>query len=303
MRSQPSRNSSAVASGLLVVARGHRGARDLQLADVALGQDLAGARCRRCASPGPAPACPAGPGGGRSAASASTGLARCWCSSVSASTVSKTRPRMGGGNEPPMASSAMPKAGNTASGRKPWRDGFGDEGLDRVGVDGLGAVEGDAHARQVEALHPLERPCGQHPGEVRPGGGRAAEVGDPLHPAAGVGEEVLRRGLHEVGAARHGQGEQADQPHVVVQRQPRDGHVVGGVDLAGLGDGVEVRAQHPVGQHHALGLGRGAAGVLQDHQPLGVGLGDLDAVRPGAARARAARRRAAPWAGRPGCSS
>ena len=66
-----------------------------------------------------------------------------------------TRPRMGGGNEPPMASSAMPKAGKTAPGRKPCGARLGDEGLDGVGVDRLGAVEGDAQARQVEVLHPL----------------------------------------------------------------------------------------------------------------------------------------------------
>ena len=42
---------------------------------------------------------------------------------------------------------------------------------------------------------PPEGSGGQHPGEVRAGGDRAALIGHPLHPVAGVGEEVLRRRL------------------------------------------------------------------------------------------------------------
>ena len=49
----------------------------------------------------------------------STGLAMRSRSSTSRSTASHTRPRSGLGNEPAMATSAMPKAGNTAPGRKP----------------------------------------------------------------------------------------------------------------------------------------------------------------------------------------
>ena len=103
--------------GALVVAGRHRRAADQQLADVALGQLLAGRRGRRCASPGRAPAVPSS---GRRRTSAlvvgvasSTGLATRSRSSTTRSTASHTMPRIGGGNVPPMATSAMPKAGNT----------------------------------------------------------------------------------------------------------------------------------------------------------------------------------------------
>ena len=57
----------------------------------------------------------------------------------------------------------------------------------------------------------------------------------------------------------------------MVQRQPRHHHVGLEVELGRLGDGVEVGAEDPVGEHHALGLAGRAARVLQDDQALGVG--------------------------------
>ena len=166
-----------------------------------------------------------------------------------------------------MPTSAMPKAGNTAPGCSPWRAAGLDEGVDLVGVDRLGAVEGDAQAGQVELLGPLQAPGGEDVREVGAGGGRAAVAGDPLHPPGGAGGEVLRGAEDEAGTGRHRQGQDPDQAHVVVQRQPGHEHVVVDVEPAGLGDGVEVGAQHRVGQHHALGVGRRPAGELQDGQP------------------------------------
>jgi hypothetical protein len=99
---------------------------------------------------------------------------------------------------------------------------------------------------------------------------RGPVVRQPLHPVARSREEVLRGGLHEVDALGHRQCEEPDEAHVVVQRQPRDHHVVVGGQLGGDGAGVDVGAEHPVGDHHALRLARRTARVLQDHQPFGV---------------------------------
>jgi hypothetical protein len=159
-----------------------------------------------------------------------------------------------------MPTSAMPKAG-------------GDEGVDLVGVDRLGAVEGDAQAGQVELVGPLERPRGQHVREVRPGGGGAAVGRDPLHPPGGAGGEVLGGAEHQAGAGRHGERHDPDQAHVVVERQPGHQHVVLDVELPGAADGVEVGAQDVVGEHHALGVGRRPACELQDGEPVVVDRG------------------------------
>ena len=58
--------------------------------------------------------------------------------------------------------------GEHGAGTEAVRRRCGDERLDRVGVDGLGAVERDPQRREVEAAHPLERARREHPREVRP---------------------------------------------------------------------------------------------------------------------------------------
>ena len=194
----------------------------------------------------------------------------------------------------------MPNAGNTPPGREAERLGRGDERLDGVGVDRLGAGQGQRQRRQVEVRRiRFERPGRQHPREVRAGGGRAAPVGDPLHPVARVGQEVLRRGLHErrrrvvIGIARKPTRPMSwySGSHETITSS---GH-----ELGRLAAGVDVRRQHAVGDHHALRLARRAARVLQDHEPLGVGRRDLEARRRSARRARrAAPRRSARSAGR-----
>ena len=75
----------------------------------------------------------------------------------------------------------------------------------------------------VEAAH---RACRERVREVRSAGDRAAEVRHPAHPVARRGEEVLRRGEGEVEAREHRRHEQPDEPHVVVQRQPRHADVL-----------------------------------------------------------------------------
>ena len=86
-------------------------------------------------------------------------------------------------------------------------------------------------------------------------------------------------------AGRHRQGQQAHQPHVVVERQPRHEHVIVGIEAGRLGHGIEVGAQHAVGEHDALGVGRGPAGELQDRQPVGV-IGRANPRAPGSPAAR-----------------
>ena len=105
-------------------------------------------------------------------------------------------PRTGAGNVPPIITSAMPKAGKTAPGTHAVRAGGGDELLDGVGVDRLGAVERDPQRRQVEARGVAQGPGGEHVGEVGAGGGGAAVRRQPLHPADRRGQEVLRRAEH-----------------------------------------------------------------------------------------------------------
>ena len=212
-------------------------------------------------------------------------------------------PRPRGGNEPPMATSAIPNAGNTPPGRNPNGSAAATNASTASGSTGSAPDRASVSDDRSRSLHPLERPGGQHPREVGPGRRRAAVVGDPLHPVAGVGEEVLRRGLHERGARRHRDREEPDQAHVVVQRQPRHHDVVAATSPAASAAGVDVRRQHPVGDHHALRLAGRAARVLQDDEPLGVGRRHLQAVaarhagragQHGAHRRRSAGRRAPP---------
>ena len=164
-----------------------------------------------------------------------------------------------------------------ATRREPEPARLGDERIDGLRVDRLRTGQRDGEIRQVEVLHPLERPGGEHPREVRPGGRRCAVVGEPLHPVARVGEEVLRRRLHEVDALGHRHREEPDQAHVVVQRQPRHEQLLV-AHLGRLGQRIDVGAQHPVGDHHALGFARRTARVLQDHQTLGIVRGKLQRV-------------------------
>ena len=137
-----------------------------------------------------------------SGSSMSTGLATRSRSSTTRSTVSHTSPRPRGGNEPPIATSAIPKAGNTPPGIEPERRGGGDERLDRDRIDRLGAGQRERERRQVEALG-------------RAGSARVASTQAKLGPAVAVprqseihciqlprvGHEVLRRRLHQVDAA------------------------------------------------------------------------------------------------------
>ena len=175
-----------VGVGSLVVAGRHRRAADLQLADLAVLEHVAGDRVDDADLE---------PGTGRPSIASAGAPARVGVDRRRRSARSRApgdrresvrRPASGSGNVPAMATSAMPKAGNTAPGRRPWRLAGVDERLDGVGVDGLGAVERDAQRRQVERLAAPQGAGGEHVGEVRAGGGRAA-VGATSTPSSGSG--------------------------------------------------------------------------------------------------------------------
>ena len=81
---------------------------------------------------------------------------------------------------------------------------------------------------------------------------------------------------------QHRRAEQADEPHVVVQGQPRHRPVHVGIEGGGLDGGVEVRGHAAVRHHDALRVGRGAARELEDRQCVGVVGRTLVAARRGA---------------------
>ena len=165
------------------------------------------------------------------------------------------------------------EGGEHRTGPQPVPEPGLDERLHLVGIDRLGAVQRDAQAGEVELVGAVEGAGGEDVAEVRTRGGGAAVGRQPLHPARRPGGEVLRGAEHQRRPGRHGQGQQPDQPHVVVQRQPRHQHVVVGIELGRLGDGVEVGPQDVIGEHHALGVAGRPAGELQDHEPVGVLVG------------------------------
>ena len=176
----------------------------------------------------------------------------------------------------------MPNAGNTPPGREPERLGGGDERLDGGRVDRLGARQGQRQRRQVEVLRPASAPGSPAPTRswARPSPCRRSRRSTAS--SCRVGQEVLRRGLHELGARRH---------------RDRRGNPTRPMSwYSGSHDSIDVgrrrarrprtsasmlRRQHPVGDHHALRLAGRAARVLQDDEPLGVGRRELERVAAG----------------------
>ena len=178
---------------------------------------------------------------------------------------------MGSGNVPAMATSAMPKAGNTAPGRSPCRSPASTKPATVCGSTGSAPLSAIRRRDRSSDVALAERPGGEHVGEVGAGGGGAAVGRDPLHPAAGSAHEVGRGPEHERRAGGDREAEQPDQAHVVVQRQPRHEHVVIGVASTSPATMASRFAPtRAVREHHALGVGRRAAGELQDRQPVEV---------------------------------
>ena len=149
-------------------------------------------------------------------------------------------------------------------------------------IDRFCAVQQHTHVGQVQGL--LTTPEGarcERVGEVGSGGCRGLEVRQPTHPTQRTGEEVLRGTLDQIGTPGHRDGEQADESHVVVERQPRHDPVVLG-DLCRFPRAVEVGADVGVRQHHTLGFRGRTRSELQDCDRIGIRLRSLVVVAAGA---------------------
>jgi len=91
--------------------------------------------------------------------------------------------------------------------------------------------------------------------------------------------------LHKLTTVGHRNRQKSDQAHVVIQRQPRDHHLVG-TELRGGARRIDVCGEYPIGNHHAFRFARGTAGVLQDHQSLWVVGRNLKSLARRIAKAR-----------------
>ena len=146
------------------------------------------------------------------------------------------------------------------------------ETLRRLRAHRLGAVEREPQGRKVEPFELAVRELAeaQLVGEVRRRGERAAVMRDAPQPALGPREEGERRHQHQRIAVEQRAEAGADQPHVVVERQP--GHEdVGRARLRRRPHRAKVGHQVRVRQHHALGLPGAARGVLQERDVAGRG--------------------------------
>ncbi len=165
------------------------------------------------------------------------------------------------------------------------REGCG-EALQRRGPHRLGAGEGELPARQVErrAVRLRNAPHAQVVGEVGSAGDRDPAARDRRQPAQRVLQEGDRRHQDDREAAVERLQDAADQPHVMVRRQPD--HTPG---LQRVTERAAQRArvveQVAVGEHHPLGGAGRARGVLQEGQGAGSRVRLDPEVRPGARQA------------------
>ncbi len=150
-----------------------------------------------------------------------------------------------------------------------------DERLHDVGADHVGAIAGDAPARQVEAL--LGLGLRAHPARanvVAEGRGvadRGARVtGDHVEPGERPPGEILGLQIIDRHLQRHRRQEAADQPHVVVPGQPRDA-AVGVLDLEPDAVGVEIVEQGMVSDRDAVRKAGRTARILQIGDIVGFG--------------------------------
>ena len=199
----------------------------------------------------------------------STGLATCSRSSTRRSTASHTSPRIGGGNVPrdrdlghAERAGTRRRAGSRAA--RPRRR----TPRPRRGRRARRRSARCASGERSRPLIRLQRPGGEHPREVRTRGRRAA-VGRRSTPSSarmGRGSPAARPSTRSAPVVI-GDGQAADEAHVVVQRQPRDQR-----------RRRRRRARRPAAiasrlapstrsrEHHALGLGGRAARELQDRR-------------------------------------
>ena len=184
MRSQPSCEERGGGLGAVVVAGRDRRAPDLELADLAVAARARRSRGRRCGARARAPA---GRAAARRRAPVDAGVdGRGVALGLEHARGRRSRCAARAralGTTPPIITSAMPKAGNTAPGshavaRRPAATNVSTES-GSTGSAPFSATRSGDRSRPVALA---QGPGGEHVGEVRPGGGRAAVVRQPLHP-------------------------------------------------------------------------------------------------------------------------
>ena len=166
--------------------------------------------------------------------------------------------------------------GGEAGGLEP-RFGKGvDEVLHHVRADHVRAVARDAPARQIEALGNVALAGDAARADVVTEGGRIGErvalvAADHVEPRQrtareGIGLEVIARNL--IGDQRQ---QAADQPHVVIPRQPADAAVIR-AEVHGGRMAVKVMQQRAVRHRHAGREAGRAGGILQVADIVRAGL-------------------------------
>ena len=139
------------------------------------------------------------------------------------------------------------------------------EAVRQLGADRLGADAGDAPRAKVVACDVL----GTNPARAKLVAERRAErdrrprVGHQFQPAPRAHREVARVEIVDRALRRHRRQHAADQPHVVVERQPRHAAVVGLDVEAVIDDAGEIAEHRVLRDHHAARKARAARRVLQ----------------------------------------
>ena len=205
MRSQPSWNVAAVASRVAVVAGRHRGAAELELADLALaaaaspdsGSTMRSSKPAERAAEHRQPARRLGAASGRR-----RGVAARVSSTRAVDGVDVPCPAPSVGERDRELASAMPNAGNTgpaveAVAARPRRRTPRPRRVDRLGAVEREPPAGDrsSAARRAAAPGAPARTRSSGPAVIVP---RYSEIHSIQH--AGAGEEVLRRAEHELEA-------------------------------------------------------------------------------------------------------
>ena len=127
------------------------------------------------------------------------------------------------------------------------------EPFDRRGANGFGTVEGQGPRTQIQQF-PLRLgnlPHTEVIREIRPPAGRRAVPRDRRQPPYRLLKKMHRRHQDAGGAEVEGLQHIADQPHVVIQRQPPDDDVLRRM-AEGLLNQALVMQQIGMTDHHAL---------------------------------------------------
>ena len=171
------------------------------------------------------------------------------------------------------------------------------EAVEHVGADHVAADAGMAPARQVEIGRHLVGGAarGEVVAEARAVGDGAAILRDQVQPLRRPAREVARRQVVERELRRERRHQEADQAHVVIERQPAHGAIARhDVEPGRPGDAREIGHQRGLGDLHAMRLARAARGELDVAK---VGWPRADAGRPAspaAPRSPTSRRAGAP---------